>query len=129
MSEEELVVDEEFRAEDAEEDNAGDDVGYVFVKSVGRRYLTCPLFKEHEQESDECHEERIELREPRNDYRGESVSAAVFVAMVCLFPATMMKPQSPHIAPERIRVRIVTFFTLIPAYFAVFSLSPTTEIS
>ena len=75
MSEEELVVDEEFRAEDAEEDYARDDVGYVFVKSVGRRYLTCSLFKEHEQESDECHEERIELREPRNDYRGESVSA------------------------------------------------------
>ena len=34
-----------------------------------------------------------------------------------------------QIAPEIIIVRIMTFFTSIPAYLAVFWLSPTTEIS
>ena len=44
-------------------------------------------------------------------------------------PATAMKPARPQMAPEMAMVRMVTFFTWMPAYRAVFSLSPTTEIS
>ena len=47
----------------------------------------------------------------------------------CLSPATIIKPTIPHIAPDIATVRIITLFTLIPMYLAVFSLSPTTEIS
>ena len=54
---------------------------------------------------------------------------AVLVEMVWLAPLTMMKPAMPQMAPDRAMVRIITFFTLIPAYLAVFSLSPTTAIS
>ena len=42
---------------------------------------------------------------------------------------TITAPAIPQIAPEIIIVRIMTFFTSIPAYLAVFWLSPTTEIS
>ena len=42
---------------------------------------------------------------------------------------TMRKPANPQIAPEITMVRIITFFVFIPIYFAVFSDSPTTEIS
>ena len=44
-------------------------------------------------------------------------------------PATVIIPQTPQIIPERAIVRIITVFTLIPAYSAVRSDSPTTEIS
>lgn len=54
---------------------------------------------------------------------------AVLVEIVWLEPLTMIKPARPQIAPEIAIVRMMTFFTLIPTYFAVFSLSPTTEIS
>ncbi len=54
---------------------------------------------------------------------------AVLVDMVWLAPLTMIKPAMPQIAPDRAMVRRITLFTLIPAYLAVFSLSPTTAIS
>ena len=53
----------------------------------------------------------------------------VFEAIVWLVPLTRRRPAMPQIAPERIRVLMITFLTLMPMYFAVFSLSPTTEIS
>ena len=54
---------------------------------------------------------------------------AVAVEIVWLAPLTITKPAIPQIAPEIAMVRTITFFTWIPAYFAVFSLSPTTAIS
>ena len=51
------------------------------------------------------------------------------VEIVWSLPATIRKPTRPQIAPEMIMVRIVTHLTLIPAYLAVFSDSPTTVIS
>ena len=54
---------------------------------------------------------------------------AVAVEIVWLAPLTITKPAIPQIAPEIAIVRIITFFTWIPAYLAVFSLSPTTAIS
>ena len=55
--------------------------------------------------------------------------STVFEAIVWFVPLTRSRPAIPQIAPERMRVLIITFLTLIPMYFAVFSLSPTTEIS
>ena len=55
--------------------------------------------------------------------------SAVAVEMVWLAPLTMTKPAIPQMAPEIAMVRIITYLTRIPAYLAVFSLSPTTEIS
>lgn len=49
---------------------------------------------------------------------------AVLVDIVWLAPQTMMKPAIPQMAPDSAMVRRITFFTLIPAYLAVFSLSP-----
>ena len=54
---------------------------------------------------------------------------AVAVEIVWLAPLTITNPAIPQIAPEIAMVQIITFFTWIPAYFAVFSLSPTTAIS
>ena len=54
---------------------------------------------------------------------------AVEVEMVWLAPETAMKPARPQMAPEMAMVRMVTFFTLMPAYRAVFTESPTTVIS
>ena len=50
---------------------------------------------------------------------------AVFTDMVWLEPLTRRNPVKPQRAPERAMVLSITFFTLIPAYLAVFSLSPT----
>ena len=54
---------------------------------------------------------------------------AVLVEIVWLEPLTRRKPVSPHNAPEIAIVHIITLLTFIPAYLAVFSLSPTTAIS
>ena len=54
---------------------------------------------------------------------------AVLVEMVWLAPLTMINQAIPQMAPDKAMVRRITFFTLIPAYRAVFSLSPTTAIS
>ena len=54
---------------------------------------------------------------------------AVEVEMVWSRPATSRKPHSPQMAPLVIMVRMMTRRTLMPAYRAVFSLSPTTAIS
>ena len=51
------------------------------------------------------------------------------VMLSLLVPATISIPAIPQIAPEMMSVRRVTFFTSMPAYFAVFSDSPTTLIS
>ena len=54
---------------------------------------------------------------------------AVEVEMVWPAPATAMKPARPQMAPEMAMVRIKTLESLMPAYRAVFWLSPTTAIS
>ena len=54
---------------------------------------------------------------------------ATVVVMVWFVLPTSNKPATPQTAPERSIVRIITFLTLIPMYLAVFSDSPTTEIS
>ena len=55
--------------------------------------------------------------------------SAVIVEIVWLAPLTITNPAIPQIAPEIAMVRMMTLFTWIPAYLAVFSLSPTTAIS
>ena len=57
------------------------------------------------------------------------IPPAKFLEIVWLVPETRRKPASPQMPPESTIVRIMTFLTLIPIYLAVFSLSPTTEIS
>ena len=54
---------------------------------------------------------------------------AVSVLIVWFVPPTSKSPAIPQIAPDTMRVLIITFLTFIPTYFAVFSLSPTTAIS
>ena len=51
---------------------------------------------------------------------------AVVVVIVWFVPPTRSKPAIPQIAPDKIIVLIITFFTFSPMYLAVFSLSPTT---
>ena len=53
----------------------------------------------------------------------------VLVPIVWPVPATNKSPAIPQRAPDMISVLIITFLTFIPMYLAVFSLSPTTEIS
>ena len=45
---------------------------------------------------------------------------AVLVEIVWLPPLTTTAPASPQIAPDKRTVLMITFFTLIPAYLAVF---------
>ena len=54
---------------------------------------------------------------------------AELVVMVRLIEPASISPTSPQIAPDKASVLIITFFTLIPTYLAVFSLSPTTDTS
>ena len=51
------------------------------------------------------------------------------VLIVWLIEPARTKPTRPAIAPDKIIVLIMTLSTLIPTYFAVLILSPTTEIS
>ena len=53
----------------------------------------------------------------------------VFSVTVWSSPPTIRNAAIPQSAPENSMVLIMTFFTLMPMYLAVFSLSPTTEIS
>ena len=75
MPEDQPVVDEEFAAEDAEEDDAGDDVCDEVVQTETGRDLTGALFKEDQHERDQCHVEGIELCQPCDDDRREAVAA------------------------------------------------------
>ena len=54
---------------------------------------------------------------------------AMVVVMVWLMLPTRSRPTRPHSAPDSTTVRMMTFSTLMPTYFAVFSLSPTTEMA
>ena len=51
------------------------------------------------------------------------------VLIVWLIEPARTKPTRPAIAPDNTIVLIMTLSTLIPTYFAVLILSPTTEIS
>ena len=51
---------------------------------------------------------------------------ALSVLIEWLMPLARSKPTSPQMAPDKTKVLIITFLTLIPIYFAVFSDSPTT---
>ena len=55
-----------------------------------------------------------------------TVEAVLIEWLVAL---TSINPISPQIAPQRMRVRTMTFLVLMPMYLAVFSLSPTTANS
>ena len=56
-------------------------------------------------------------------------SVAVFSDTVWEMAPAYKKPITPQMAPDNTSVRMITFFTLIPTYFAVLALSPTTAIS
>ena len=75
MPEDQPVVDEEFAAENAEQDNPRDDVCDEVVQTEARRDLSRTLFKEDQHERDQRHVERVELRQPCDDDRREAVAA------------------------------------------------------
>ena len=100
------------------------------IQSKIGRDLTGTTIHENDQEAGEYHGQRIELGHPGYQYSSKSLST-------CNGGGNSMVDTAYQTADLPVRtvhrtdsiVRMITFSTLIPTYFAVFSLSPTTEIS
>ena len=75
MPEDQPVVDEELTAEDAEQNNPGNNIRDEVVQTETRRNLPRSFFKENQHERNQCHVKRVELRQPRNNDRREAVAA------------------------------------------------------
>ena len=89
----------------------------------------CPFCKKHTRS-----EENIIVMGLNFDIQDTMIAVNPFpptalALMEWSVPAARIQPITPQSAPEIRTVRMMTFFTLIPIYLAVFSLSPTTAIS
>lgn len=73
-----LIVDEEFAAEDEEQNDARDDLRDVFVQAEVGSDLHRALVEERQQGRDQDHDERVHLGEPGHDDRGEAAAAGRF---------------------------------------------------
>lgn len=69
------IVSEEFAAEDEEEDDAGQDLGEIVVELEDRRHLLARQLHEAIERGEDDHEERVGVRQPRDDDRGEAAAA------------------------------------------------------
>ena len=99
------------------------------IQSKIGRDLTGSAIHEYDQEAGEYHGQRIELGHPGYQYSGKSLSTCNRGSHSMIDASYQKQAYQSAQCTDRSMVRIITFSTLIPTYFAVFSLSPTTEIS
>ena len=123
-----FIINEKFTSDNKKQNNSRNNIGSIFIQIILCRNLNRSLLHKYKKKRNHCHCPYIKLRKPCYNDRGKSATSR----RTCRNreePLTRINPARPAIPPEIPTVRIITLPTLIPAYRAVFSLSPTTEIS
>lgn len=124
-----FIINEKFTSDNKKQNNSRNNIGSIFIQIILCRNLNRSLLHKYKKKRNHCHCPYIKLRKPCYNDRGKSATSRRTCRNRMRRTTYKNKSARPAIPPEIPTVRIITLPTLIPAYRAVFSLSPTTEIS